>query len=75
MNGPHFPEPEEDSNAAALAEACIEDLMTQAREIKYDVVGLIERRHRPLRANFKTGEELLYEASAAGVGDSRCVGV
>ena len=37
-------------NARTLAsEACIEDLMMQARKIKYDVIGLTEtRRHRPL---------------------------
>nr|CDJ86977.1 uncharacterized protein LOC764941 [Haemonchus contortus] len=47
-------------NARTLAsEACIEDLMMQARKIKYDVIGLTEtRRHRPLHAVFETGEEL-----------------
>ncbi|XGW25766.1 hypothetical protein V3C99_006846, partial [Haemonchus contortus] len=41
-------------NARTLAsEACIEDLMMQARKIKYDVIGLTEtRRHRPLHAVF-----------------------
>uniref|UniRef100_A0A7I4YYW7 Endo/exonuclease/phosphatase domain-containing protein n=1 Tax=Haemonchus contortus TaxID=6289 RepID=A0A7I4YYW7_HAECO len=58
-------------NARTLAsEACKEDLMMQARKIKYDVIGLIEtRRHRPLHAVFETGEELLL-----GTCDSRGVG-
>ncbi|VDO38802.1 unnamed protein product [Haemonchus placei] len=58
-------------NARALAsEACIEDLMMQARKIKYDVIGLIEtRRHRPLHAVFETGEEVF-----PGTCDSRGVG-
>uniref|UniRef100_A0A7I4Z4L0 Reverse transcriptase domain-containing protein n=1 Tax=Haemonchus contortus TaxID=6289 RepID=A0A7I4Z4L0_HAECO len=62
-------------NARTLAsEACIEDLMMQARNIKYDVIGLTEtRRHRPLHAVFETGEGL-----SLGTCDSRgdcCVGV
>uniref|UniRef100_W6NCY2 Endonuclease exonuclease phosphatase domain containing protein n=1 Tax=Haemonchus contortus TaxID=6289 RepID=W6NCY2_HAECO len=58
-------------NARTLAsEACIEDLMMQARKIKYDVIGLTEtRRHRPLHAVFETGEELFL-----GTSDSRGVG-
>nr|CDJ86440.1 Endonuclease exonuclease phosphatase and RNA-directed DNA polymerase (reverse transcriptase) domain containing protein [Haemonchus contortus] len=58
-------------NARTLAsKACIEDLMMQAREIKYDVIGLTEtRRHRPLHAVFETGEELFL-----GTCDSRGVG-
>uniref|UniRef100_A0A7I5E5A0 Endo/exonuclease/phosphatase domain-containing protein n=1 Tax=Haemonchus contortus TaxID=6289 RepID=A0A7I5E5A0_HAECO len=58
-------------NARTLAsEACIEDLMMQARKIKYDVIGLTEtRRHRPLHAVFETGEELFL-----GTCDSRGVG-
>ncbi|VDO36753.1 unnamed protein product [Haemonchus placei] len=51
------------------SEACIEDLMMQARKIKYDVVGLTEtRRHRPEKV-FETGEELFL-----GTCDSRGVG-
>nr|CDJ83406.1 Craniofacial development protein 2 [Haemonchus contortus] len=47
-----------------------EDLMMQARKIKYDVIGLTEtRRHRPLHAVFETGEELFL-----GTCDSRGVG-
>uniref|UniRef100_A0A7I4YIY3 Reverse transcriptase domain-containing protein n=1 Tax=Haemonchus contortus TaxID=6289 RepID=A0A7I4YIY3_HAECO len=58
-------------NARTLAsEACIEDLMMQARKIKYDVIGLTEtRRHRPLHAVFETGEELFL-----GTCDSKGVG-
>ncbi|XGW24371.1 hypothetical protein V3C99_006072 [Haemonchus contortus] len=58
-------------NARTLAsEACIEDLMMQARKIKYDVIGLTEtRRQRPLHAVFETGEELFL-----GTCDSRGVG-
>uniref|UniRef100_A0A7I5EAV9 Endo/exonuclease/phosphatase domain-containing protein n=1 Tax=Haemonchus contortus TaxID=6289 RepID=A0A7I5EAV9_HAECO len=58
-------------NARTLAsEACIEDLVMQARKIKYDVIGLTEmRRHRPLHAVFETGEELFL-----GTCDSRGVG-
>uniref|UniRef100_A0A158QND7 Endo/exonuclease/phosphatase domain-containing protein n=1 Tax=Haemonchus placei TaxID=6290 RepID=A0A158QND7_HAEPC len=58
-------------NAPTLAsEACIEDLMMQARRIKYDVIGLTEtRRHRPLHAVFETGEELfLGTCESRGVG-------
>ncbi|EYC45020.1 hypothetical protein Y032_0442g1539 [Ancylostoma ceylanicum] len=57
-------------NARTLAsEASIEDLMVQARKIRYDVIGLIEtRRHRPLNATFDTGDELLL-----GTCDSRGV--
>ncbi|VDO34489.1 unnamed protein product [Haemonchus placei] len=59
------------SNARTLAsEACIEDLMMQARKIKYDVIGLTEMRgQRPLHAVFETGEELFL-----GTCDSRGVG-
>ena len=55
-------------NARTLAsEACIEDLMMQARKIKYDVIGLTEkRRHHALQAVFETGEELFL-----GTCDSR----
>ncbi|RCN45782.1 hypothetical protein ANCCAN_08171 [Ancylostoma caninum] len=58
-------------NARTLAsEASIEDLMMQARKIRYDVIGLTEtRRHRPLNAPFDTGEELFL-----GTCDSRGVG-
>uniref|UniRef100_A0A7I4Z5D5 Endo/exonuclease/phosphatase domain-containing protein n=1 Tax=Haemonchus contortus TaxID=6289 RepID=A0A7I4Z5D5_HAECO len=38
------------------SEACNEDLMMQARNVKNDVIGLTEtRRHRPLHAVFETG--------------------
>ncbi|EYB87785.1 hypothetical protein Y032_0257g400 [Ancylostoma ceylanicum] len=58
-------------NARKLAsEASIEDLMVQARKIRYDVIGLNEtRRHWPLNATFDTGEELFL-----GTCDSRGVG-
>nr|CDJ91415.1 craniofacial development protein 2-like [Haemonchus contortus] len=58
-------------NARTLAsEACIEDLMMQARKIKYDVIGLTETgRHRPLPVLFETGEELFL-----GTCDTRGVG-
>uniref|UniRef100_A0A7I4YEK4 Endo/exonuclease/phosphatase domain-containing protein n=1 Tax=Haemonchus contortus TaxID=6289 RepID=A0A7I4YEK4_HAECO len=58
-------------NAWTLAsEACIEDLMMQARKIRYDVIGLTEtRRHCPLHAVFETGEELfLGTCGSRGVG-------
>ncbi|ETN71749.1 hypothetical protein RB195_020016 [Necator americanus] len=47
-------------NARTLAsEAAIEDLMVQAKKIKYDVFGLTEtRRGHPLNAVYETGEEL-----------------
>ncbi|ETN81234.1 endonuclease/exonuclease/phosphatase family protein [Necator americanus] len=58
-------------NARTLAsEAAIEDLMMQAKKIKYDVIGLTEtRRRRPLNAVYETGEELFL-----GTRDSRGVG-
>lgn len=48
------------SNARTLAsEECVEDLMMQARKIRYDVIGLNELgRHRPLHAMLETGPEL-----------------
>ncbi|KAK6764502.1 hypothetical protein RB195_024721 [Necator americanus] len=52
------------------SEAAIEDLMMQAKKIKYDVIGLTEtRRRHPLNAVYETGEELLL-----GTCDSRGVG-
>ncbi|XGW28257.1 hypothetical protein V3C99_008225 [Haemonchus contortus] len=47
-------------NAWTVAsEACIKDLMIQARKIKYNVIGLTEaRRRRPLHVVLGTGEEL-----------------
>ncbi|ETN83927.1 hypothetical protein NECAME_01720 [Necator americanus] len=58
-------------NARTLAsEAAIEDLMMQAKKIKYDVTGLTEtRRRHPLNAVYETGEELFL-----GTCDSRGVG-
>ncbi|KAK6761092.1 hypothetical protein RB195_022237 [Necator americanus] len=58
-------------NARTLAsEAAIEDLMMQAKKIKYDVIGLNEtRRRHPLNAVYETGEELFL-----GTCDSRGVG-
>ncbi|ETN71998.1 hypothetical protein NECAME_19064, partial [Necator americanus] len=55
-------------NARTLAsEAAIEDLMMQAKRIKYDVIGLTEtRRRHPLYAVYETGEELFL-----GTCDSR----
>ncbi|KAK6763789.1 hypothetical protein RB195_024207 [Necator americanus] len=52
------------------SEAAIEDLMMQAKKIKYDVIGLTEtRRRHPLNAVYETGEELFL-----GTCDSRGVG-
>ncbi|ETN77763.1 hypothetical protein NECAME_10826 [Necator americanus] len=47
-------------NARTLAsEAAIEDLMMQAKKIKYDVIGLTEtRRRHPLNAEHATVEVL-----------------
>ncbi|VDP48751.1 unnamed protein product [Heligmosomoides polygyrus] len=58
-------------NARTLAsEAYVEDLMMQAKKIKYDVIGLTEkRRHHPLHAPCDSGEELFL-----GTCDSRGVG-
>ncbi|VDO19009.1 unnamed protein product [Heligmosomoides polygyrus] len=58
-------------NARTLAsEASVEDLMMQARKIKYDVIGLTEtRRHHALHAAYDSGEELFL-----GTCDSRGVG-
>ncbi|KAK6753801.1 hypothetical protein RB195_013029 [Necator americanus] len=58
-------------NARTLAsEAAIEDLMMQAKKIKYDAIGLTEtRRRHPLNAVYETGEELFL-----GTCDSRGVG-
>uniref|UniRef100_A0A7I4Z8H6 Endo/exonuclease/phosphatase domain-containing protein n=1 Tax=Haemonchus contortus TaxID=6289 RepID=A0A7I4Z8H6_HAECO len=49
-------------NARKLAsEVRIEDLMTQARNIKYDVIGLTDtRRCRSLHANLETAKELFH---------------
>ncbi|XGW28516.1 hypothetical protein V3C99_008356 [Haemonchus contortus] len=58
-------------NPQTLAsEACIEDLLMQARKIKYDVVELTETRmHHPLHAVFETEEELfLGTCDSGGVG-------
>ncbi|EYC33350.1 hypothetical protein Y032_0002g739 [Ancylostoma ceylanicum] len=61
-------------NARTLAsEASIEDLMMQARKVRYDVIGLTKtRRHRPLNATFDTGEELFlgtcHNRGVGGVG-------
>ncbi|ETN79172.1 hypothetical protein NECAME_18158 [Necator americanus] len=58
-------------NARTLAsEATIEDLMMQAKKIKYDVIGLTgTRRRHPLNAVYESGEELFL-----GTCDSRGVG-
>ncbi|ETN83393.1 endonuclease/exonuclease/phosphatase family protein [Necator americanus] len=58
-------------NACTLAsEAAIENLIMQAKKIKYDVIGLTEtRRRHPLNAAYETGEELFL-----GTCDSRGVG-
>ncbi|KAK6744428.1 hypothetical protein RB195_011250 [Necator americanus] len=58
-------------NARTLAsEAAIEDLMMQAKKIKYDVIGLTEtRRRHPLNAVYESGKELFL-----GTCDSRGVG-
>ena len=58
-------------NARMLAsEAVIEDLMMQAKKIKYDVIGLTEtRRRHPLNAVYETEEELFL-----GTCDSKSVG-
>uniref|UniRef100_A0A0K0DGB5 Endo/exonuclease/phosphatase domain-containing protein n=1 Tax=Angiostrongylus cantonensis TaxID=6313 RepID=A0A0K0DGB5_ANGCA len=58
-------------NARTLvSESSIEDLLMQARMIRYDVIGLAEtRRHHPFNAVYDTGEELFL-----GTCDSRGVG-
>ena len=58
-------------NARTLAkESSIEDLLMQARRIRYDVIGLVEmRRRRPFHAVYDTGEELFL-----GTCDNRGVG-
>uniref|UniRef100_A0A0K0D450 Endo/exonuclease/phosphatase domain-containing protein n=1 Tax=Angiostrongylus cantonensis TaxID=6313 RepID=A0A0K0D450_ANGCA len=58
-------------NARALAsESTIEDLLMQARMIRYDVIGLAETRGRnPFYAVYDTGEELFLETyDSTGVG-------
>ncbi|KAK6726567.1 hypothetical protein RB195_004724 [Necator americanus] len=57
-------------DARTLAsEAAIEDLMMQAKKIKYDVIGLTEmKRRHPLYAAYETGEEVF-----SGACDSRGV--
>ncbi|RCN42794.1 hypothetical protein ANCCAN_11227 [Ancylostoma caninum] len=58
-------------NARTLAsEVSIEDLVMQARKIRYDIIGLNQTRRRwPLEATFHNGEELFL-----GTCDSRGVG-
>uniref|UniRef100_A0A0K0CT17 Endonuclease/exonuclease/phosphatase n=1 Tax=Angiostrongylus cantonensis TaxID=6313 RepID=A0A0K0CT17_ANGCA len=58
-------------NARTLAsESSIEDLLKQARTIRYEVIGLAEtRRRHPFNAVYDTGEELFF-----GTCDSRGVG-
>ncbi|ETN82465.1 hypothetical protein NECAME_07954 [Necator americanus] len=63
-------------NARTLAsEAAIEDLMMQAKKIKYDVIGLTEtKRRHPLNAVYESGEELFlgtcYSRGVGGVASS-----
>uniref|UniRef100_A0A0K0D0H9 Endo/exonuclease/phosphatase domain-containing protein n=1 Tax=Angiostrongylus cantonensis TaxID=6313 RepID=A0A0K0D0H9_ANGCA len=59
-------------NACTLAsESSIEDLLMQARVIRYDVIGLAETRRRyPFNAVYNSGEELFLETTC----DSRGVG-
>ncbi|RCN48744.1 hypothetical protein ANCCAN_05206 [Ancylostoma caninum] len=56
-------------SARTLAlEASIEDLMMQARKIRYDVIALIETKtHRPLNATFDTSELFLGTCDNRGV--------
>ena len=58
-------------NARPLAtESSIEDLLTQAKMIRYDVIGLIEtRRRHPFNAVYDSGKELFL-----GTCDNRGVG-
>uniref|UniRef100_A0A0K0DI15 Uncharacterized protein n=1 Tax=Angiostrongylus cantonensis TaxID=6313 RepID=A0A0K0DI15_ANGCA len=58
-------------NARTLSsESSIEDLLMQARMIRYDVIGLTEtRRRHPFNAVYDTGEEMFL-----GTYDSRGVG-
>uniref|UniRef100_A0A0K0D8T5 Endonuclease/exonuclease/phosphatase n=1 Tax=Angiostrongylus cantonensis TaxID=6313 RepID=A0A0K0D8T5_ANGCA len=58
-------------NARTLAsESSIEDLVMQARMMRYDVIGLADtRRRHPFNAVYDTGEELLL-----GTCDSKGVG-
>ncbi|ETN71582.1 hypothetical protein NECAME_04614 [Necator americanus] len=56
-------------NARTLAsEAAIEDLMMQAKKIKYDVIGLTETRRRHPLAVYETGELFLGACDSRGVG-------
>uniref|UniRef100_A0A0K0D7F2 Endo/exonuclease/phosphatase domain-containing protein n=1 Tax=Angiostrongylus cantonensis TaxID=6313 RepID=A0A0K0D7F2_ANGCA len=58
-------------NARTLAsESSIEDLLMQARMIRYDVIGLAEtRRRHPFHAVYDTGEKLfLGTRDSSGVG-------
>uniref|UniRef100_A0A7I4XSJ4 Reverse transcriptase domain-containing protein n=1 Tax=Haemonchus contortus TaxID=6289 RepID=A0A7I4XSJ4_HAECO len=52
------------------SEVCIEDLMMQARKIKYDVIGLTEtRRYRSLLAVFETGRTVSWNMrQQSGIG-------
>ncbi|EYC14302.1 hypothetical protein Y032_0041g461 [Ancylostoma ceylanicum] len=63
-------------NARTLAsEASVEDLMVQARKIRYDVVGLTKtRRHRSLNATIDTGEEVSFGTFGTLESDSNEVG-
>uniref|UniRef100_A0A0K0CUZ9 DUF1273 family protein n=1 Tax=Angiostrongylus cantonensis TaxID=6313 RepID=A0A0K0CUZ9_ANGCA len=61
-------------NARTLtSESSIEDLLMQARRIRYDVIGLAEsKRRHPFNAVYDTGEELLLgtcNSRAEGGGD------
>ena len=58
-------------NTRSLAsESAVEDLLIQAKKIRYDVIGLAEtRRHRPFNAVYDSGEELFL-----GTCDNRGVG-
>nr|CDJ89022.1 LINE-1 reverse transcriptase [Haemonchus contortus] len=55
-------------NARTLAsEACIEDLMMQARKIKYDVIGLTETRREAIKEDLKERRAaVMDEAVEAG---------
>uniref|UniRef100_A0A0K0DKX8 Endo/exonuclease/phosphatase domain-containing protein n=1 Tax=Angiostrongylus cantonensis TaxID=6313 RepID=A0A0K0DKX8_ANGCA len=57
-------------NARTLAsESSIEDLLTQARMIRYDVIDLAEtRRRHPFNAVYNTGELFLGTCDSRGVG-------
>ncbi|VDM63657.1 unnamed protein product [Angiostrongylus costaricensis] len=62
----------DDTYNALASGSSIENLLMEARRIKYDVIGLAEtRRRQPFTAVYDTGEELfLGTCGSRGVGDA-----